>query len=266
MLNTVIIDSFEVLTQLISEQQYNSHIDRFRSSFLYRGLSNSEYKLETSLKRNCKNKQAIIEASILRNFNKYAVSQIHPFNISIWHQMTVGQHYGLPTRLMDWTFSPLMALHFATSDSDLDRLDSNDAVIWRIDIEELNKLLPQQYKEALIQENAYLFTIDMLDHLANSLTEYDNTMGNNAMVLLEPPSLDQRIINQYSYFSVIPMGMVDIEGFLNCCTSNTVRYILPKSMKWRIRDMLDQMNTNERIAYPGLNGLSTWLKRHYYVR
>lgn len=266
MLNTIEIDSFEVLTQLISEQKFNSNIERFRSSFLYRGLPNSEYKLETTLKRNCKNKQAAIESSILRNFNKYAASQIYPFGISVWHQMAVGQHHGLPTRLMDWTFSPLMALHFATSDSDLASLDSHDAVIWKIDIEELNGLLPQQYKEALIRENAYLFTIDMLDHLANSPAEYDIAMGNQAMVLLEPPSLDQRIINQYSYFSVVPMGMIDMEAFLDCYTSNTVRYILPKNTKWRIRDMLDQMNTNERITYPGLDGLSAWLKRHYYVK
>ena len=56
------------------------------------------------------------------------------------------------------------------------------------------------------------------------------------------------------------------EEFLNTHTENTVCYIIPKNMKWRLRDMLDQMNINERIAFPGLDGLSDWIKRHYFVK
>ena len=57
-----------------------------------------------------------------------------------------------------------------------------------------------------------------------------------------------------------------MEDFLNSQTENTVCYILPKEMKWRMRDMLDQMTINERIAFPGLDGLYLRIKRHYYVK
>ena len=106
----------------------------------------------------------------------------------------------------------------------------------------------------------------MLDELVENLEEYDNEMGKKSMVLIEPPSIDQRIINQYSYFSMIPSKMNDIEQFLDNETDNTTKYVIDKKLKWRIRDMLDQMNINERITYPGLDGLTMWIKRHYYVR
>lgn len=60
--------------------------------------------------------------------------------------------------------------------------------------------------------------------------------------------------------------MNDIEQFLDNETDNTTKYVIDKKLKWRIRDMLDQMNINERITYPGLDGLTMWINRHYYVR
>lgn len=266
MIHYVKIDSFDELTKFISDQEFDPALQRNRSFYLYRGVTNAAFHLQTSLSRNCKDKQKMLEPSILRNFSKYAASEASMRNASIWRQMAIGQHHGLPTRLLDWTFSPLMAMHFATSGEALSEMDQHDAAVWKIDVSELNRLLPPAYQEVLEQEKAYFFTIDMLNGLAQNTAAYDRDMGNKSMVLLEPPSIDQRIINQYSYFSVMPLGMDSPEEFLNTHTENTVCYIIPKNMKWRLRDMLDQMNINERIAFPGLDGLSDWIKRHYFVK
>ena len=180
--------------------------------------------------------------------------------------MIAGQHHGLPTRLMDWSYSPLIALHFATSGEDFTAMEAHDAVVWKIDIDELNELLPENYKELLDKEHAKLFTTEMLKTVAKNTSEYDDAMKSDSMVLLEPFSSDQRIINQYSYFSILPREIVNLEDFFEKNTCNTVKYILDKSIKWHIRDMLDQCNINERTVYPGLDGIAMWLKRHYYVR
>lgn len=264
MIKTIFINDFNDIFEIISKQKFDKNINRNRSSLIYRGLPNIDYKLETTLQRNCKHKQHTIEKSILRNFTKYAATDDPELSNSIWRQMIIGQHHGLPTRLLDWTYSPLIGLNFATSEKDLENMDQNDCVLWEIDIEEINSLLPIKYNKILKSENAYLFTVDMLNEF--ELEQYDSDMGNKSIILIEPPSIDQRIINQYSYFSVMPSGIMDFEDFLNKHTNNSIKYIIDKSLKWRIRDMLDQMNINERIMYPGFDGLSQWLKRHYYVK
>ena len=91
-------------------------------------------------------------------------------------------------------------------------------------------------------------------------------MGSQAFVCLEPPSIDQRIVNQYSFFTMLPSGIDDMEEYLDQHSENTVRYIIDKKLRWDLRDILDQLNINERMIYPGEDGIATWLARHYYVK
>lgn len=266
MIKTIEISTFDEVLKLMTEQEYDENIQRHRASCLYRGIPNAEYHLQTSLQRNCKDKQTDIEKSILRNFTKYAAIEDPELQGNVWRQLIIGQHHGLPTRLLDWTYSPLIGLHFATSGEDLKSMDGHDCVLWKIDINEFNSMLPEKYKTVLRDEKAYLFTIDMLMGVVDDLDKYDSDMNNSAMLLLEPPSIDQRIINQYSYFSIVSNYVEDIEVFLNDKTKNTVKYIIKKELRWKIRDVLDQMNINERIIFPGLDGISAWIKRHYYVK
>lgn len=64
------VKEFQKVWDIISEQAYSDGIGRYRSSYLYRGLPNISFHLETSLARNCKRKGNGLEKAILRNFTK----------------------------------------------------------------------------------------------------------------------------------------------------------------------------------------------------
>lgn len=133
MFKTHIIDDIFGVSELISEQRYRKDLDRYRSLHIYRGMPNVDYKLISSLQRICKDKSKALEPVILSNFTKYAVLEDPSIESSVWRQMILGQHHGLPTRLLDWSFSPLVSLHFALTESDLANMDKHDCVVWRLD-------------------------------------------------------------------------------------------------------------------------------------
>jgi hypothetical protein len=150
-------------------------------------------------------------------------------------------------------------------------MDDHDCALWKIDINECNYNLPRMWREKLDEHHAYFFTLQMLEELRiENLTDYDKQAINTekgipGVILVEPPSIDMRIVNQYSYFSIIPSGITEMDTYLSDNTTNSVKYIISKDLRWKIRDLLDCLNISERMMYPGLDGLCTWLKRHYYV-
>ncbi len=260
------IETMQQLMEMMAVQEYRPELKRHRDLHIYRGERNAAFTLSTSLSRNCKSLSRQLEMPMIQNFTKYAVLEEPMIEGNVWKQMILGQHHGFPTRLLDWSFSPLMALHFAVSEQDLDQMDAHDAVVWRIDVHELHDRLPEKYRKIMKKYSTTVFSVDMLREACETPAQYDEDMQENCMLVIEPPSLDRRIISQYSFFSVVPLGMKDIEKFLDVNTHKTARYVIDKNLRWQIRDFLDHQNITERMVYPGMDGLSQWLGRHYFVR
>jgi hypothetical protein len=251
------VSTWHELVERLFADSWNPGLRRYRSPFAFRGSPYAEHRLETTLIR-LGGEYRALERHLLRNFRKYAHRDVVERD-SVWHWLSVAQHHGLPTRLLDWTYSPFVALHFATAD--IDR--RTDSVIWMVDFRRSHDLLPDRLRERLEREQSHVFTVEMLSQAIASLEGLDAVSPDPVVIFFEPPSIDDRIVNQFALFSVMSSATARLGDWLEEHPELSRKLVIPAELKWEVRDKLDQANVTERVLFPGLDGLSRWLKRQY---
>ena len=253
------VESWKDLQEILFKDSYNETISRYRSPYAFRGLSDSVYELKTRLMR-LGGRYLHLEKHLLRNFRKYGYKATNQGD-SLWKWLAIAQHHGLPTRLLDWTYSPYVALHFATAN--LQKFDV-DGAIWCLNYRLTNQFLPDTLKTIIEQEGASSFTTAMLNKVCDSFHSLESLKsGEDFVLFLEPPSIDDRMVNQFALFSMMNTPEAYLEKWLEKRSHLYYKIMIPARLKWEIRDKLDQANITERVLFPGLDGLSAWLTRHY---
>lgn len=255
------VESWSELNEAFYEGAWRPELGRYRSPFAFRGLSEAQYELIPTLKR-LGGDYIALEKHLIRNFRKYALRHVVERD-SFWNWLTVAQHYGLPTRMLDWTFSPFIALHFALANVEK---FNRDGVVWAINYMALHEMLPDELKEVLESEGSDVFTVEMLSSTIASLREMETLSSAKFALFLEPPSMDDRIVNQAALFSVASDPQISLDTWLQHHPKTWKRIVIPAGLKWEFRDKLDQIGVHERVLFPGLEGLSRWLRRHYSPR
>jgi hypothetical protein len=255
------VSSWAELQEQLFAGAWQPKLARLRSSFAFRGRNDAHEDLRTSLLR-LGGEPRDVERHLLRNFRRYAQLEDVPFD-SPWNWLALAQHHGLPTRLLDWTYSPLVALHFATArTSAYDR----DGVVWMVDYVEAQKDVPEGLRSVLDEQGMVVFTAELLEEAAGGIGGLESLTGEDYVVFLEPPSLNERIVNQYSVFSLMSRPESRLDEWLESRPELARRVVIPAELKWEVRDKLDQSNVTERVLFPGLDGLSRWLARYYAPR
>jgi hypothetical protein len=255
------VSSWGELQELLFEDAWKEELGGFRSDYAFRGESDANRALVTSLAR-LGGDYPRLEHHLLRNFRRYATRQAVPRD-TVWNWLAVGKHHGLPTRLLDWSHSPYVALHFATVG--LGEYQ-HDGVIWMVDYVQAHDRLPERLRNLLEGEGSQIFTVEMLGETAESLAELDRLVGEEVALFFEPPALDDRIVNQYALFSLMTSPSARLDLWLAEHPELARRVVIPAELKWEVRDKLDQANVTERVLFPGLDGLSAWLARYYTPR
>ena len=246
------VETWAELQELLFDDMWNDDLRLFRSRFAYRGNSDAGVPLTSGLVR--LGGDVELERQLMRAFRKYARQDAVPHDTD-WDWLALGQHHGLPTRFLDWTYSPYVALHFATQNVDKYELDG---IVWMIDYVKAHEQLPARLRDTLADEGANVFTTELLAEVSPGLRDLDEE-EEGFVLFVEPPSFDSRIVNQYALFSV--MAPVDFQ-----IADWAARVVIPAELKWEVRDKLDQANVTERVLFPGLDGISRWLARYYAPR
>jgi hypothetical protein len=254
------VESWRELDEAIAEAGERSAGRHVHSTLVFRGLARADRANVSRLSR-LGEQHPQVERHLIRNFRKYAHRESP--GPTLWDWLALAQHHGLPTRLLDWTYSPQVALHFATS-----AWADEDAVLWAVDCDAVHRLLPASLRRALENEGSVVFTTELLAEHAPGLAELDALSGEGDPFALffEPPSLDERIVNQAAVLAVTTDVRCQLDQWLERHPDVWHAWRLPPEVKVEVRARLDQANVTERILLPGLDGLAAWLSRYYAPR
>jgi hypothetical protein len=268
----VVVSSLGDLVDKVTPTEPDARTGRRRDTGIYRGASDACRPLLTSLDRlggvSPPHTKRDLEAHILRNFMRYSRPHLPTAPVNEWEVLVAAQHHGVPTRLLDWTYSPLVAAHFATTDSHVGR----DRAVWRLDWQQVHRAFKLPKLALLIEELARTFGSDARPFTPWTLFDATNATEATARgdlrdfaCMIEPPSLDARIIAQAAVFTLCTDTSRPFDAFLEAhgLAPALTKFVIPESEAARFRDQLDLVGIDERRVFPDLDGVAEGLRRYY---
>jgi hypothetical protein len=262
-ITTVPISSLADLIAKVTPPSPDPATGRHRDSGVYRGAADASWPLLTSLDTlggvSPPHGKADLEEHILRNFIRYSRPFFSVTPANDWEILIAAQHHGLPTRLLDWTYSPLVAAHFAT----VGGVGKADRAVWRLDWKEVHRCFRLPERALLTQDLEGIFG---QERAFTPWTLFEPRAREREFAcMIEPPSLDARIATQAATFTLCSENRQPFDSFLeaNGLSSALTRFVIPAAEVGRLRDQLDLVSVDERRLFPDLDGLADYLRRYY---
>ena len=192
-----------------------------RGRWVFRGHSKEDYSLIPSVGRGTHTSKSRekYEKSLFDMFCREATIHAQPPPRSDWEWLALAQHHGLPTRLLDWTDNPLVALYFAVSEHD--------------------------------QENGKLFALHM-PKKASKKTLAASPFCIEKPAKYRPAIVTPRIRAQEGLFVACP----EVESPLTNTGTDCLEHTIPREKKAEIRYFLFRLGVHDSTLFPDLDGLS----------
>lgn len=213
----------------------------------YRGHQDSSYRLIPTIHRN----DLVNETGLFYDYKAH-VAAINGCSKDDWDIVLDMQHYGLPTRLLDWTTSIGTALYFALKGN------PTSPCIW---------LLNPYALSGESTDDAIIYDTTRLSNGSNSYsTDYDIAdiiMGRTELELpfaIQPPHGNRRIAAQRGRFTVHTLTNASIEEL---CPSVVKKVEVPEQLIERLKRYLNMLGIDDYNLFPDQYGLSEYLKKQY---
>jgi hypothetical protein len=258
----IVIHSLGELIDQVTPEEPDARTGRRRDPTVYRGCSDASAPLLTALSRlgndGEPHAKVELEAHLLRNFIRYSRPHLGTPATNEWELLVTAQHHGLPTRLLDWTYSPLVAAHFATRGP----RGGRDRVVWGLDWQRVHRAFDLPELALLIQDLEGMFGGE--PHFTPWVLARGDEVPEFAC-MIEPPSLDARLVVQAAVFTLCSDIRCPFELFLarHGLEDALTRFLIPGAEVARIRDQLDLVAMDERRLFPDLDGVAAHLRRYY---
>ena len=209
-------------------RELHEHFQAYDPQYtIYRGVSSVDYKLISTLGR-VELKQGdtfeSVEKRTLRVFKERAIPFITTTPANDWEWLALAQHHGLPTRLLDWTRNPLVALYFSVRNA-----STEHSVIHILSKKNQTLVDVEKWKSPL-------------------------KMGGNPLRYI-PSHVTERIIVQNGLFTFHP-------GTPNkpFDDDDMDKVIIPSDARKRLKQELYRYGIHEASMFPGLDGLASHVK------
>ena len=194
---------------------------------IYRGVSNVEHKLITTLGRvqlKSEDTYKSVEKKILNTFKQRSLPFLSTVPSNNWEWLALAQHHGLPTRLLDWTRNPLVAAYFSV------KKESNDhSVIYILNKKNQPLVKPKKMSKP------YELSGEPLRYIPNHVTE--RIIVQNGLFTFHPESPDQA----YD-------------------TEELDKVIIPPEARKRLKQELYRYGMHEAAMFPGLDSIASHIK------
>ena len=240
----------------------------------YRGAGKATHQLTPSLYRHpgalTAEEYAGMESKILQRFRERSIPYQRPpigsEDEREWEMLFVMQHFGVPTRLLDWTENPHVGLFFALTSAEFDydkRLAKEDACVWA--------LRPEAWNRQALADISY--SGDILSVGSEQLKWYMPS-GDLGLQRKTPVSMwglhnSPRIVAQRGVFTIFgnrtePMEEVLVNSDYDLDTM--IKLVIPADAVGPLLSALSRIGITDSVIYPDLGGLAMELKRHYGYR